>query len=117
MTRPQIAVNPQPSREKLNAGSDPEAGAFGAIAKIPGAEIVGAKVGQFAFETFDIEPQRAAGREHQHRAAAGRSPRMKLDSEQLQRGSPGRHVNVARLAGQHPAPYCRPPALPPPAAR
>ena len=36
------------------------------------AEIVGAEIGQLAFQAFDIEPQRPAMAEQQHRAAAGR---------------------------------------------
>ena len=45
---------------------------LGALVQIAGAEIVRADVGQLAFEAFDVEPQRAAMAEHQHRAAAGR---------------------------------------------
>jgi len=45
-----------------------------AFAEVGDPEIVRAKVGQLAFETFDVQPQRATLAEHQHRAAAGGSP-------------------------------------------
>ena len=49
----------------MQSGVQP--GRFGAFGEI---EIVRAKVGQLAFQTFDVQPQRGAIAEHQKRAAA-----------------------------------------------
>src|SRR5216683_5670456 len=62
------------------------AGGFGAFAEIAGPEIVGAEVGQLALQALDVQPQRPALAEHQHRAAAGRLAGMKLDPDQFQHG-------------------------------
>ncbi len=60
-------------------------GGLGALAEIAGPEIVGAEVGQLAFQALDVQPQRPALAEQQHRAAAGRLAGMKLDPDQFQR--------------------------------
>src|SRR5436305_5409639 len=73
---------------------------FGAFAQIAGCKIVGAEIGQLAFQAFDIEPQRAALAEHQERAAAGRITGMKLDPDQFKGCFRRLHVEVARLARQ-----------------
>src|SRR6202165_3086871 len=75
---------------------------LGAFAEIAGPEIVRAEIGQFAFQAFDVQPQRPAMAEHQHRAAAGDFTRMKLDPEQIQRGFRRLQLDVARLARHHP---------------
>src|SRR6202051_4645099 len=74
----------------------------GILTIVRGPEIVGAEVGQLAFQAFDVEPQRAAMVEHQDRAAAGGVARMKFDAEQFQRGFRLSEVDIARLARQHP---------------
>src|ERR1700677_4332566 len=82
-------------------GSGVQSGGFGAFAEVGSPKIVRAKVGQLAFETFDVQPERAPLAEHQYRAAAGRIAGVKLDPEQFQPGFRRLQIDVARLARQH----------------
>jgi len=72
-----------------------------AVAQIAGTEIIRAKIGQLAFQAFDVEPQGLAATEHQYRAAAGRLGRMKLDPNQFQHIVGCLQIDIARLGGQH----------------
>src|SRR5216684_3621143 len=87
-----LRTRPGISRFRVRAGARPgmtllyqaravsgiPSGRLGAFAEIAGPEIIGAQIGQFAFEAFDVQPQRPALAEHQYRAAAGRFARMKF---------------------------------------
>ena len=56
----------------------------GRLPYLPRPQLIRPKIGQLAFQAFDIEPQGLAATEHQYRAAAGRLGRMKLDPNQFQ---------------------------------
>src|ERR1043165_7890351 len=65
-------------------------------------QLLRTEIRQLAFQAFDIEPQRAALRKQQDRAAAGRLALVKLDADQVERLVGTAEIDVARLAGQHP---------------
>ena len=65
------------------------------------AEIIHAKIGQFAFQAFDVQPKRSAMAEQQHHAAAWRFFRMKLDPQQIQCNFRRLQIDIARFARQH----------------
>ena len=68
---------------------------------VAGAEIVGAEVGQLAFQAFDVQPQRLAMAEQEQRAAARGIGGVEFDPYQFQHRLPLLQIDVARLAGQN----------------
>src|SRR3954466_60793 len=72
------------------------------FAEIGGAEIVGPKIGQLAFQAFEVEPKRATMAEQQDCAPAWRFGGVELDCQQLERSIRAPEVDVARFTRQHP---------------